>query len=112
LADKADSCDPLVDGAEDDEALAVRGDIFQSVWNEAAEIRRSGELLRRAAQVRCPVVAIHGDHDPTPAEGVREPLSAAIPDFRFILLARCGHTPWRERQARAEFFRVLEDEIS
>jgi pimeloyl-ACP methyl ester carboxylesterase len=89
----------------------VDGEIYQRVWTEAAEMRRSGELLRRVRDVRCPVVAIHGDHDPSPADGVSEPLSGVLRDFRFVLLPRCGHTPWNERFAREEFYRVLNSEI-
>ena len=90
--------------------MDLRGDVYQGVWQEADEMRRSGELLALARRIRCPVVAIHGDYDPSPAEGVQEPLAAALEEFRFVLLARCGHTPWRERQARDEFYRVLKRE--
>jgi pimeloyl-ACP methyl ester carboxylesterase len=75
-------------------------------------MRRSGELLRRARMVRCPVVAIHGDADSSPAAGVAEPLSAALEEFRFIVLDRCGHTPWLERYATDEFYSTLLAEIA
>jgi pimeloyl-ACP methyl ester carboxylesterase len=64
-----------------------------------------------AHAVRCPVIAIHGDHDPHPAEGVNEPLSRECPDFRFILLPKCGHRPWIERNASDAFYEVLIREI-
>ena len=44
-------------------------------------------------------MAIHGDYDPHPASGVKEPLSRILRDFRFILLDHCGHTPWKEVEA-------------
>ena len=52
------------------------------------------------------------DYDPHPAEGVRAPLSRTVANFRFVLLADCGHTPWHERRAREEFYRVLEQELA
>jgi pimeloyl-ACP methyl ester carboxylesterase len=109
LLSKADSFDPLpiVDTPVD-----VKQEIYQRVWPEASELRRSGRLLELAATVTCPVVAIHGDYDPHPAEGVRVPLARVVADFRFVLLPDCGHTPWHERRARDEFFRVLEQELS
>jgi len=58
-----------------------------------------------------PVIAIHGDFDPHPAEGVEKPLAAVLNDFRFILLKDCGHTPWIERQARDVFYEALEREL-
>jgi pimeloyl-ACP methyl ester carboxylesterase len=108
LFKKADSFDPLdVDSSE----LAFQPDTYQRVWGEAEILRRTGRLLELGTRIRCPVVAIHGDHDPHPADGVRAPLSAVLADFRFVLLDRCGHTPWIERNAREEFFRVLRDAL-
>lgn len=104
-----DQFDALPNLAED--AVDFRPDIFRSVWPEAGALRESGELLRAARALRCPVTAIHGDYDAHPAEGVREPLSRAVADFRFVLLTGCGHAPWRERAAREAFFRVLRREI-
>ena len=81
------------------------------MWKDGAELRRSGNLLKLGRHITCPVVAIHGDGDPHPSEGVQEPLSAILRDFRFILLKKCGHKPWIERKAREEFFRILEEEL-
>ena len=108
ILEKVDAYDPLpaAEGSEE----ASYG-IFRDVWREGAELRRSGELLARAGTVMCPVVAIHGDFDPHPAEGVRIPLSRALPDFRLILLERCGHKPWIERQASEAFFARLKAEL-
>ncbi len=108
LFSKADTYDPIVDESEE---LDFRFDIFQSVWKEAEELRKSGRLLELGKQIRCPVVAIQGDYDPHPAEGVQKPLSAILKDFRFILLEKCGHKPWIERQARNQFYRILKEEL-
>lgn len=86
--------------------------VYMMVWGEARDMRASGELLDIAKDVECPVVAIHGDHDPHPYEGVEEPLSVALNDFRFILLNQCGHEPWSERFARDEFFGIVEKELA
>lgn len=75
-------------------------------------MRRTGVLLEYARNVICPVVAIHGDSDPSLASGVSEPLASNLADFRFILLARCGHTPWRERFAREKFYEILLSELA
>jgi len=91
--------------------IDFRADIFQSVWQEAAELRRSGKLLELGKKIQCPVVAIHGDYDPHPVEGVQKPLAAVLNDFRFILLKNCGHKPWLERFAKDEFYQILNDEL-
>jgi pimeloyl-ACP methyl ester carboxylesterase len=108
LASKADSYDPL---PGEPEAIAFQAEIHQRVWQDAVEMRRSGRLLGLAKQVRCPVVAIHGDYDPHPADGVQAPLSIALKSFRFILLRNCGHTPWIEKQAKEAFYHTLKGEL-
>jgi len=108
LVAKTDAFDPM---EENSDLIEYRGDIFQKVWEEAAEMRRTGELLSLAANVRCPVVAIHGDYDPHPVEAVKTPLTAMLKNFQFILLKNCGHKPWIERQAKDAFFRILAQEL-
>jgi pimeloyl-ACP methyl ester carboxylesterase len=112
LASKTDQYDPLPDEPGEPEQAIGASNAFHGVLQEAQEWRKSGKLLQLAARIRCPVVAIHGDHDPHPAEGVREPLSHVLADFRFHLLARCGHKPWIERHARDRFYAILRDELA
>jgi pimeloyl-ACP methyl ester carboxylesterase len=112
LAHKTDefSPDPIDDLPND--RVDVRGNIYQNVWDEAAAMRRDGRLLQLAGKIQCPVTAFHGDYDPHPAEGVRKPLQdAGLPDFRFILVKNCGHTPWNEREAREDFYVCLAVEL-
>ena len=90
---------------------AVRFDVYRSVWSEAESLRSSGRLLELGKRIRCPVVAIHGDYDPHPYQGVKKPLEEILTDFHFILLENCGHTPWIERGARETFFDVLKKEL-
>lgn len=108
LFEKADAHDPVESDILD---LIPRPDLFHRVFPEAAAIRRDGTLLALGKDIRCPVVAIHGDFDPHPADGVEEPLTSVLADFRFIRLPRCGHRPWIERHARDAFYSVLEREI-
>lgn len=105
---RADACDPVTCA---DEKLEIRWDIHTRVWKEAAQWRSSGKLLATVRQIQCPVLALHGDHDPHPAEGVRQPLTTALSDFRFVLLRDCGHKPWIERRAAETFYRILKDAL-
>jgi pimeloyl-ACP methyl ester carboxylesterase len=108
LISEADSYDLLPDESQPSPA---NPEIYRSVWDEASRLRKSGDLLEIARLIKCPVVAIHGDYDPHPANGVKHPLSRAIKDFRFVLLQKCGHYPWRERNARDMFYNILNTEI-
>jgi len=111
LASKTDTYDPILSKPEESESGGSRDNIFHHALEDAIEMRRRGELMELARHIDCPVVAIHGDYDPHPAEGVQEPLSAALESFRLILLNNCGHKPWIERQARDKFYAVLKKEL-
>jgi pimeloyl-ACP methyl ester carboxylesterase len=112
LLSRADTYDPVdLEGGERDQ-VECHARIFQNVWPEADRMRRSGELLALGRHIKCPVVAIHGDYDPHPAQGVAEPLSGVIGDFRMIRLEYCGHTPWKEKRARERFYAVLNQELA
>lgn len=107
LADFYD-CDP-----SDNDSSEFQFDIFQSVWKEADRMRRFGELMQFGKKIKCPVIAIHGNYDTHPAQGVEEPLSKLLKKkFKFISLDQCGHYPWKERYARSRFFEVLETELA
>jgi pimeloyl-ACP methyl ester carboxylesterase len=75
------------------------------------ELRRNGTLVALGKQIQCPVVAIHGDYDPHPPEGIKKPLSAVLKNFRFILLKNCGHLPWIEKEAKDKFYGILKEEL-
>ncbi len=109
MFEKTDAYDPL---PREDEGLGYSERINRRVWAAAAGLRATGRLVEMAANIKCPVVAIHGDYDPHPAEGVREPLEQRLKNFTFYLLKKCGHTPWLERQARDKFYKLLKKEIT
>jgi pimeloyl-ACP methyl ester carboxylesterase len=111
LTDLADTY-ASIDEVEEANPIPVNGEIFGRVWAEAAKMRRTGALLQNVRNLTCPVVAIHGDSDPSLAAGVCEPLTANLVNFRFILLERCGHTPWQERFARETFYEILLPELA
>ena len=84
---------------------------FQQALNEVIGMRKSEELLKESEKITCPVIAIHGDYDPHPANGVKIPLGKKIVDFKFFLLEKCGHKPWTERYARSKFFQLINSEL-
>lgn len=110
LMSKADIFSPIPD-SKPEEPVEINIDIYQEVWKEAEELRRNGGLLKLGKKIYCPVIAIHGDYDSHPAEGVEKPLSQNLKDFRFILLKNCGHKPWIERNARDRFYEILKMEL-
>lgn len=109
LVEKVDNYD--IEEIETDihDKIHVEGETFQQVWNEGSKLRENGKLLEYGRKIKCPVIAIHGDYDPHPAEGVSEPLGQVIENFQFHLLEKCGHSPWKERNARVEFYRIIKN---
>ncbi len=105
---KSDSYNPI---PHKNEILRFQYYIYKSIWNEAKVLRKKGRLLELGKEIKCPVVAIHGDYDPHPFEGVKEPLSNLLNDFKFILLKNCGHHPWYEKQAKKDFYDLLLKEL-
>lgn len=111
LSEAVDTYAPL-DGVEhEDDTLPVSYAMYTRVWDDAQALRARGGFLEAARRITCPVVALHGDYDPHPAEGIREPLAPLLREFRFVVLERCGHTPWHERYARDAFYRLLREEL-
>jgi len=108
LFTKADAYNPATLNTE---IMNARFQIYQDVWSEASKLRQNGKLLAFGKRIKCPVTAIHGDYDPHPPEGVQKPLSTVLKNFQFILVKNCGHLPWIERQAKAEFFEILKKEL-
>ncbi|MEP0962082.1 MAG: alpha/beta hydrolase [Roseobacter sp.] len=90
-------------------AVKFSANIHKAVWPEADEMRKSGALLDAVSAITCPVLAIHGDYDPRPLEGVKDPLQEALPSAQFVELKRCGHKPWQEAHAKDDFYRLIED---
>jgi len=99
-----DHLDPIVDRLE---VLAHQLEVFEAVWGEVMERRATRTLLDPAAALRCPVVVLHGDHDPHPLAGVVDPLRPLSRELTVQVLDRCGHLPWLERGARERFLSCL-----
>jgi pimeloyl-ACP methyl ester carboxylesterase len=110
LAAKADDfhVDQSPENRED--LLKVDGCQYQKVWAEGAHLRETGHFVQIANQIEVPVRIIHGAEDPTPIDGVVEPLRGRVRDLVWYELDRCGHSPWKERYAQDEFFRILKAE--
>lgn len=72
---------------------------------------RLGDLAPLCAGITCPVSMIHGDLDPHPAEEIHSELQPFVPQVQLRLLSGAGHTPWREPDARQEFYSLLGEEL-
>lgn len=111
LVEKSDCVAYQQDAAQPGDQLPNNGRQYAAVWSEADKLRMSGGLLRAAQSLTCPVVVVHGESDPHPAKGVTEPLKKLGASFRFVPLARCGHSPHQEKYAKENFYDCLRREL-
>lgn len=109
LMEEVDSFDPIK--LSNNEVMEGQYHIYKTVWPEAASMRETGALLALGKKIKCPVIAVHGNFDPHPYQGVQEPLATVINNFTFILLDKCGHEPWIERHAKDQFMNLLTSHI-
>lgn len=82
-------------------------DLYKKIWSEAAQLRKNNHLIKSLSKIDCPIKVIHGDYDPHPFQGVKEPLDKLDKDYQFKLLENCGHTPWKEKKAASDFYDTL-----
>lgn len=94
---------------EDLEANAAPFDMraHNETWNDMVRLQAEGVYPAAFAAITAPVLMLHGDYDPHPGDMIRASLVRYLPHLKYRELARCGHSPWRERAARAEFFAIL-----
>lgn len=104
----ADSFDYL---HTENDSIRLNMEIYQSVWQEASRLRDTNKLINSVGKIQCPVVVFHGEFDPHPINGVEIPLSERVKNLKIVRLEKCGHTPWKEKFAKEEFYRLLREEL-
>jgi len=79
----------------------------EDTWNDMLRLQQQGQYPAALSAIRSPVLMLHGSYDPHPGPSTRDLLRTHIPQLEYHELPRCGHSPWRERFARDEFFRIM-----
>lgn len=91
------------------DALATDAAGHDETWRDVLRLQRDGIEPAAFRRITAPVLMVHGDSDPHPGAATRDVLRTVVPQLEYVELERCGHTPWRERFARAEFGAVVRD---
>src|SRR5687768_1265939 len=81
---------------------------YEQTWADMIRLQGDGFYPAAIAAVDVPGLMLNGDVDPHPGSLIAEDLRRYIPHLEYRELAKCGHSPWLERQARDEFFASLE----
>jgi len=101
--------EPLATDAE--ETLSCDEVGFRQTWDDALSLQARGVQPAEFAEIRAPVVMIHGKEDPHPGPLIHESLARFIPHIKYRELPRCGHKPWIERQASDAFYELLTERL-
>ncbi len=72
-------------------------------WSDMLRLQASGVCPAEFRSIRCPVLMLHGSHDPHPGSMIRASLEPHVPQLEYHELERCGHRPWVEQHARDAF---------
>jgi pimeloyl-ACP methyl ester carboxylesterase len=79
----------------------------EETWRDMLRLQAAGVYPAAFRRIPAPVLMIHGVDDPHPGRAIHASLLPYLPQIEYRELSRCGHYPWLERHARAEFFRDL-----
>jgi len=99
--------DPLPQTADPDvpDGLDVRA--HTETWEDMVRLQEEGVYPQAFSAITSPVLMLHGTYDPHPGKMIRESLAPHIPQLEYREWEACGHSPWRERAIRDEFFTVM-----
>lgn len=81
--------------------------MFNSIWNEALNLRKTGELIDIVKEIDVPIHVVHGDYDSHEIKGVLEPFEKYGIQCTHDVIKKCGHYPWREKYGKNEFLNII-----
>jgi len=125
-ADRAELVEIAESGLDDDRRLAAEGRVatraygydldglgewasvdaiaHRETWADMLRLIEEGFYPAAFSAITCPVLMLHGSIDPHPGTLTRDELKLYVSQLDHSELPKCGHSPWLERQARADFY--------
>jgi len=103
MVDRIYNVDPLPEDARD--ATVFDEHAHEHSWNDMLRLQGDGTYPASFSAIAVPVLMLHGAADPHPGRMIRDSLLPFLPQLEYRELDRCGHYPWRERDARDDFVR-------
>ena len=96
-----------LEGKEKHKADKTDSEMHNKVWSEAAKLRTGGKLLTSFKNIKSKIYVIQGQVDPHPVKGVTIPLQENGISCETYVLEKCGHSPFMEKYAKDEFYKIL-----
>ena len=79
----------------------------KATWEDMLQQMEAGIYPQAFSKIKIPVIMLHGNYDPHPGKMTFETLSKYIPQIEYTEFINCGHSPWKEKQARKQFYEKL-----
>lgn len=96
-----------LENREEHKADKTDSEMHNKVWSEAVKLRTSGKLLTSFKNIKSKIYLIQGQVDPHPVKGVTIPLQENGVLCETYVLEKCGHSPFMEKYAKDEFYKIL-----
>jgi pimeloyl-ACP methyl ester carboxylesterase len=100
------ACDLLASPHEDDQ---VDARAHHQTWDDMVRLQIEGAYPAAFAEIKVPVLMIHGSFDPLPGRLIFEGLRPYLPQLEYREFDRCGHYPWLERAVADPFFSLVRE---
>ena len=96
-----------LENREKHKADKADSEMHNKVWSEAAGLRTNGKLLASFQNIKGRIYLIQGELDPHPVKGVTISLQEKGVPCETYILEKCGHSPFMEKYAKDEFYKIL-----
>ncbi len=91
----------------EDETASYDAGAFEESWADMVRLQYEGVYPAAFSRIRCPAIMLHGAEDPHPGRMIFESLLPHMPQLEYHEFPQCGHYPWLERHAHADFVTAL-----
>jgi pimeloyl-ACP methyl ester carboxylesterase len=95
-----------------DETVRYDARALKETWDDMLKLQETGVFPAAFAEIRAPVIMLHGAADPHPGQMIRSSLQPHLPQLEYREWEHCGHYPWLEKAAQTEFYRALLEWLS
>jgi pimeloyl-ACP methyl ester carboxylesterase len=97
---------PVTDNLEL-EHVDARG--HEESWSDMLRLQADGTYPAAFASIKAPALMLHGDFDLHAGPLIHASLQPYMPQLTYRELARCGHYPWIEKYAAAQFYASIRE---
>jgi len=96
-------------GAAELENVHCDARAYDETWMDMLRLQEEGVYPSAFRAVKSRVLMLQGTDDPHPGRLIRASLQPYLSRLEYREIGCCGHYPWLERTARAEFFAALRE---